>query len=141
MRKQGATGLGVFALPAVLLLAGCAGGNLIEKAGTDPTLITGSVSTSVLSTVDEERASDEATIRNAVSSVNIEELKDASIPWANPGTGSRGAISSITEYREGDKLCRRFVASRESYAGVSLFNGDACLHGSGLWLMRAFRSA
>lgn len=122
------------------MLAGCAGGFDLRKAETDTSLITSAIHGSKAA-ADPETASDETTIRNAVTSINPEELNGAEIPWANPGTGSRGAISGISEYREEGTLCRRFTASRESYAGVGLYNGDVCMEANGFWLMRRFEGA
>ena len=46
------------------------------------------------------RVSDEATIRNAVSSADPEQAKLQPLAWANADTGSRGAISSMLEKKE-----------------------------------------
>jgi surface antigen len=129
------------ALPAfacVTLLSGCAGGIDLGKIEADRSMVTSAVPAG---TADREAASDEATIRNAVSSANLETLMGAPIPWANRDTGSRGAITAVTEYRDENRLCRRFAASRESFEGVRLYNGDACLHGNGFWWMREFKAS
>lgn len=116
----------------------CATGiNAGHFQSVDP-MFTGSVNSGDKQASDREESSDETTIRNAVSSANLEELGDASIAWANLDTGSRGAVTAISEIREGALLCRKFTASRESFEGVSLYRGTACLIEDGNWIMREF---
>lgn len=117
------------------LLPGCAGGFDIDRLAADRSLTTASVPERA-ERPDADRLSDEATIRAAVSSADLEGLGTGSVPWANPETGTRGEIREITEYREAGRLCRSFVTSRQSYDGVSLLSGDACLLEPGLWLLR-----
>lgn len=110
--------------------------------GTDKSFKTGSISPSnPTATSDTEVWSDEMTIRNAVSSANLPELGDEPLAWANADTGSQGAITRIEEIERKGLRCRKFVASRESFEGVALFAGEACLQANGLWLMREFAPA
>jgi surface antigen len=127
---------GAAVLVAAALGSGCASGGLLSKAEADPTVLTNSVG-SVRQAADAETASDQATIRNAVSSANLEEMAGG-LAWANPGTGSRGTISDVREYRESGVLCRRFTGSRESFRGIALVTGDTCLGSDGAWWVRAF---
>lgn len=120
---------------ATAVLSGCA--SAIQKAETDPTILTSSVGTSARP-VDRESASDEVTIRNAVSSAYLEEIAAGRIPWVNLDTGSRGEITRVTEYEERGSRCRRFSATVESFRGVGLYSGDACLAPGGNWFMRSF---
>lgn len=123
-----------------LPLAACGGGGFsLEQAEVDRTILTSSTPATV-SPIDQDRASDQATIRNAVSSADIEELGGQAIPWANAGTGSRGSITELAEFKESGRTCRRFTASRESFDGVALFKGEVCLAGAGAWRMRDFKA-
>ena len=130
-------------LPAALLcacwlLSACgAGGFSLEKAEVDRSLYTSALPASGGS-VDLGRLSDEATIRNAVTSADLETLAGAPLPWANAGTGARGEIRDIAESRDNGALCRRFTVTRESFDGVAMFRGEACMVGSGSWRMRDF---
>lgn len=127
------------AVLALLVLGGCAsGGFSLSKAETDPTILTGAIGDAPGATASAEQISDEATIRNAVSSADIESLKGAPIPWANADTGARGAISSLVEHKSAGMLCRRFVTSRESFDGVALYNGQVCMVAPGAWRMERF---
>lgn len=129
-------------MAGLALLGGCAaGGFSLEKAAVDPSLITGTVPAHAEASVDPERRSDEATIRNAVSSVDLETLGGASVQWANAATGSRGAINNLVEHRQNGSLCRKFTASRESFDGVGLYNGEVCMAGPGAWRLLAFQPA
>ncbi len=127
-------------LAGVLALTGCgAGGFSLEKADVDRSLVTGSV------TADQPSASaaieaDQDTIRNAVSSADVEELAGREIAWANVGTGARGVISRLAETKQGGRLCRSFAGSRENYDGVAMFEGETCMVGQGLWRLEAFKT-
>ncbi|AZO63989.1 MULTISPECIES: RT0821/Lpp0805 family surface protein [unclassified Mesorhizobium] len=124
----------------VLPLAGCgAGGFSLEQAEVDRTILTSSTPASA-SPIDQDRASDQTTIRNAVSSADIQELGGQAVPWANSDTGSRGSITELAESRDNGQLCRRFTASRESFDGVALFKGEVCLAGAGAWRMQDFKA-
>ncbi|RWP74241.1 RT0821/Lpp0805 family surface protein [Mesorhizobium sp.] len=123
-----------------LSLAGCGGGGFsLEQAEVDRTILTSSTPVSA-SPIDQDRASDQTTIRNAVSSADIQELGGQAVPWANSDTGSRGSITELAESRDNGQLCRRFTASRESFDGVALFKGEVCLAGAGAWRMQDFNA-
>lgn len=123
-----------------LPLAACgAGGFSLEQAEVDRTILTSSTPAAA-SPIDQDRASDQATIRNAVSSADIQELGGQAVPWANSETGSRGSITELAESRDNGQLCRRFTASRESFDGVALFKGEVCLAGAGAWRMQDFKA-
>lgn len=125
-------------LAGMLVLCGCgAGGFSLEKADVDRSIVTSSTPATPPAG-DTDLAADQATIRNAVSSADIEALAGKDISWANSETGSRGAIMQLAENNAGGQLCRRFTATRESFDGVALFKGEACMVGYGAWRMQAF---
>lgn len=127
-------------LAAALLLAGCGvGGFSLEKAEVDRSIVTSSVASGPVSD-DTNLASDQQTIRNAVSSIDVEELGGKAVPWANSDTGSRGQISELAEEKAGSVVCRRFAASRESFQGVAMYRGTACQAGSGAWQIQDFKA-
>lgn len=107
----------------------------IEDAVPDRSIVTGSVTAQPPSPTS---ASDELTIRNAVSSALVEEIGDDGLGWSNAGTGSRGAIRDVRETREGGRVCRSFAATRESYEGVHLYTGETCLASGRQWTMHRF---
>lgn len=120
---------------AVPLLGGCAaGGFSLDKAEIDQSIVTGKVEAAPT----ESQKMDEATIRNAVSSADVETLKGASVPWANTETGSRGAINSLVEETDAGARCRKFTTSRESFEGVALYKGQVCMVAPGAWRMQDF---
>lgn len=125
----------------LLTLSGCAAGGFgLDKAEVDPSITTGNVGDT--NPANPEQRSDEATIRNAVSSADLDLLKSGSpLPWANAGTGSRGAIDSLIEEKRDDTLCRRFTTSRESFDGVAVYKGSACMVAPGTWQMQEFGPA
>jgi len=121
-------------------LAGCLGGGLglgADDKGVDPTL-TSSVDDSYAALKNSQSVSDQVTIRNAVSAANLEALGPEPLAWANAETRSRGAITDLVETRSRDVLCRAFRTSRESFDGVAIFAGEACLGRDGAWYMRSF---
>lgn len=104
---------------------------------TDKKLTTSAIQTNYQAEPDSE--SDEATVRNAVSSADISKPGPVAIPWANTSTGSAGVVNAITEENNGSYVCRIFTTTRHSYRGISNFNGKACLVGSGEWQMISFK--
>lgn len=132
----------VLLLLSLTTISACGvGGFSLEKAEVDRTLLTSKVPDDANRSNDANRLSDEATIRNAVSSADVEGLQGQAIPWANSETGSRGSISALVESTGRGVLCRQFAASRESFDGVSLFKGEVCAAGAGAWQMVAFEPA
>lgn len=120
------------------LLAGCgAGGFSLAKAEVDKSLYTNSAPVAA-KPYDADRLSDETTIRNAVTSADLETLSGQPLPWANAGTGARGQVTAIAESRQAGTLCRRFSATRENFDGVLMFRGETCMVGSGAWRMQNF---
>lgn len=114
-------------------LAGCGSkGFSLEDAVPDMSVTTGSVPAGI--TPD----SDEWTIRNVVSSALVSEVGEKGIGWANVVSGSSGTIRNIRESRAGGVLCRDFSATRESYEGVFLYEGQACMASANLWSMNRF---
>lgn len=123
-----------------LPLVACGGGGFsLEQAEVDRTILTSSTSATG-SPIDQNRASDQTTIGNAVSSADIEQLGGQAVPWANADTGSRGSITELAESKDNGQTCRRFTASRESFDGVALFKGEVCLAGAGAWRMQDFKA-
>ncbi|PZV35402.1 RT0821/Lpp0805 family surface protein [Mesorhizobium kowhaii] len=123
-----------------LPLAACgAGGFSLEKAEVDRSILTSSMS-APSAPVSSDRDSDQTTIGNAVSSADIEQLGGQAVPWANAGTGSRGSITELAELKDNGQTCRRFRASRESFDGVAMFEGELCLASAGGWHMQDFKA-
>jgi surface antigen len=119
------------------LLSGCAmTGNSLDKAAADHSIITSAMPETLVAS--QEQISDQATIRNAVSSANLGVLGPKPLAWANQDTGSSGTVSDIAEAKEDGQLCRRFKTSRESFEGIALFAGKACLADDGEWAMSSF---
>ncbi|MDG4876546.1 RT0821/Lpp0805 family surface protein [Mesorhizobium sp. WSM4935] len=126
---------------AALSLAGCgAGGFSLEKIDVDRSIVTSSTPSSSAAPATADKDSDQTTIGNAVSSADIKELGGQPVPWANAGTGSRGAITELVELKDGGLTCRRFSATRESFDGVALYKGELCLAGAGGWRMQEFKA-
>ena len=127
-------------MAVILALPACASGKFsMKQAEVDRSLYTNSVPATT-SPVDALRQSDEATIRNAVSSADIDSLAGAPVPWSNAETGARGSITGLAEYREDGVLCRRFTTTRESFDGVLMLKGQACLDAMGGWRMTGLDS-
>jgi hypothetical protein len=87
-----------------------------------------------------DRLLDEDTIRNAVTSANLDSRGEA-VRWANQSTGSKGAITGIEQRRIAGQVCRSFNATREAYDGVTLYRGDMCLDRRTGWWTRILAPA
>ena len=119
-------------------LAGCGAGSAsLAQGDVDPTIVSAVPSQSAAAP-DVEKLSDAATVRNAVSSADVAQMERDPISWANADTGSRGAINSLVEKKEAGILCRQFTTTRESFDGVAMYQGKACMAGPGTWQILAF---
>lgn len=116
-----------------MALSGCMTFDLFDSR-TDSTVTTSSVAPQKSA----EAVSDEATVRNAVTSADLSRLGAASLPWANASTGSAGVVTSVSENRVNGAVCRSFVTTRHAYDGIANFTGDACLGANGEWKLIRF---
>lgn len=133
---------GSLLLLVLVLSAGCAArGISLDTIAQDRSIITGSTgSNGAAEQPDETSVADESTIRNAVTSADLESLPvGGELAWNNSRTGSRGRVTEIEEYREAGRPCRRFRTTRESFDGVSLYSGEACLLSGSDWTLLYFR--
>nr|WP_235889437.1 RT0821/Lpp0805 family surface protein [Brucella gallinifaecis] len=138
MRRAGFAAV-MFALAAMPALAGCAmGGVSIDKAVPDSSTITGSIKSVEKDEADNGKRSDQSTIKSIVSALNFTQWGKNPVPWANPDTGSQGAITSIAETTSNDTLCRQFETSREAFDGVSIYRGETCMQRGGEWTLTSF---
>lgn len=119
-------------LPLAMGLSGCMSFDFFDSRA-DAT-----VTSSVSPKKSPDAVSDEATVRNAVTSADLNRLGTSSLPWANTSTGSAGVVTSVSENRINGTVCRSFVTTRHAYDGIANFNGDACLDGSGQWQLVRF---
>lgn len=127
-------------LCAATTLAGCgAGTSPLAQTDTDPTIV-GSTTSPLPPSSTNENLSDEITIRNAVSSADLSQPDASRLAWANADTGSRGAISALVEDKRDGVLCRSFTTTRESFEGVALYRGQACMDQPGVWKMLEFKA-
>lgn len=114
-------------------------GGSIESALPDHSTITGSIAPDTTGPQpDSSTASDQSTIRNVISALNFTQWGKQPIPWANPDTGSQGAITAVAETTTNNQLCRKFQTSREAFDGVALYKGEACMQPGGKWVLTSF---
>lgn len=116
------------------MLAGCVSLDIFGGEKVDKSLSTASVPNQQ----NTQTLSDDATIRNAVTSADLAKISDAPLPWANAATGSAGVVTAIREDRNTGFVCREFDTTRHSFEGVASYSGQACLSETGEWLMTRF---
>lgn len=114
---------------ACLPVAGCMGTGLGLADSVDTSLTTQSMPVTPRRSSD----SDEATIRNAVSSADLGRLKGEPLPWANSDTGSAGVVTAITQTQAGEITCRDFTTTSHSFNGIAKYRGTTCLTSAGDW--------
>jgi len=115
-------------------LTGCVSLDLFGGEKVDRSLSTASVPNQPTQPV----LSDDATIRNAVTSADLVKVADSPVPWANAATGSAGVVTAISEDRSTGFVCRNFNTTRHSFEGVASYTGQACLSETGEWLITRF---
>jgi hypothetical protein len=122
---------------SLLSLTGCMSGGMDFLSSTK---VDHSVTTGTIAQVQapKDAVSDEATVRNAVTSADLSKLKGQPLPWANASTGSAGVIDTIVENDTSGQVCRQFRTTRHAYDGIANFNGKACLTG-GEWQVLSFQ--
>jgi hypothetical protein len=125
---------------ALFALGGCVGSSMdaLSAAKVDRSLSTGTVPTAPVTT---DSISDEATVRNAVTSADLAKLNGQPVPWANTSTGSAGVIDTIVENSQAGQVCRQFRTTRHSYEGIANYFGRTCLVGAGEWQLLSFQQA
>lgn len=119
------------------MLAACvSGGSGVAGLGVDQTAITGSVPPPAPAEA-AGRPTDAAVIGAAVASASPADVEKGPVTWSNPASGASGEIDSVSEFKDGAALCRRFTTLKRSYDGVALFRGEACEDAGGMWRMRS----
>jgi hypothetical protein len=120
---------------ALFSLTGCMTMDLFGGSKVDNSLSTGTVAAAAPPT----EVSDEATVRNAVTSADLSKLNGQPLPWANASTGSAGVIDTIVENSETGAVCRQFRTSRHAYDGIATFSGKTCLVNGSNWQLLSFQ--
>ena len=83
---------------------------------------------------------DLAYARAAASAVLSRGEKDTSMPWENPGTGTRGTVTPIAAaYTMDGQTCRDFLASFVSRGSQAWLQGEACRQQQGEWEVRTLK--
>ena len=83
---------------------------------------------------------DLAYARAAASAVLSRNEKDASMPWENPRTGTRGTVTPIaTAYTQDGQTCRDFLASFVNRGSQAWVQGEACRQQQGEWEVRSLK--
>ena len=122
---------GALALLLAVSLAGCGAGFSLDRFGIDRSATTGSIAGP--GAAPDGRLSDEAAIRSTVAAWMPGEVPPDAVPWVNSNTGSTGSIVRVADTARDGALCRAFSASRESFDGVSAYDGRACSEKGGPW--------
>lgn len=125
------------ALLLALPLAGCGAGFSLDGVGADRSITTGSIGQPGKAL--DGRASDEAAIRSAVAAWMPGQVPPDTVPWVNSNTGSVGAIARVADDAGDSGLCRVFSATRESFDGVSAYDGRACSRNGGAWTVLSLK--
>ncbi|AYG58339.1 RT0821/Lpp0805 family surface protein [Rhizobium jaguaris] len=128
------------AIFSLFTLGGCVGGGMdtLSSAKVDRSVSTGTVPTAPVTA---DSVSDETTVRNAVTSADLNKLNGQPVPWANASTGSAGVIDTIVENNASGQVCRQFRTTRHSYDGIANFFGKTCLLTDGEWQLLSFQQA
>ncbi|MDL2401093.1 RT0821/Lpp0805 family surface protein [Rhizobium mayense] len=139
-RKLAKGAMMAIAIFSLFSLGGCVGGGMdtLSSAKVDRSVSTGTVPTAPVTA---DSVSDETTVRNAVTSADLNKLNGQPVPWANASTGSAGVIDTIVENNASGQVCRQFRTTRHSYDGIANFFGKTCLLSDGEWQLLSFQQA
>jgi hypothetical protein len=119
-------------------LTGCTSSGLDMFGGSKPdrSIATSTVPNQTKST---DTISDEVTVKNAVTSVDVARIGSNPIPWANASTGSAGVITTVQELEDNGTHCRQFRTTRHSFMGIAKFMGRTCMEQNGNWQLLSFQ--
>ena len=108
-----------------------------EQAG----LATGSLASDATAAADGlPPASDLAFAKAAASEALTRQGKDVSVPWENPRTGSRGAVTPLAGPRtQNGFVCHDFLASYVHGEKQAWLQGEACRVHRGQWEVRSIK--
>jgi hypothetical protein len=83
---------------------------------------------------------DLAVAKAAVHDLMTRGAETASVPWENPRTGARGAVTPIAAaYTQDGFTCRDFLASYVRDGAESWLQGEACRLHKGKWQVKSIR--
>ena len=131
----------------LLVLLGLAAGGCSYQLGNDRAAQTGSVKLAAAPAAPAAPAegagpgaADLALAKAAVSDLMSREEETASVPWENPRTGARGAVTPIAAaYTQDGFTCRDFLASYVRDGSEAWMQGEACRLHRGKWEVKAIR--
>jgi surface antigen len=90
--------------------------------------------------VTEMPAADLAYAKAAASEALLRDGTDVSVPWENPATGARGAVTPLAAaYTQEGFTCRDFLASHVRDGSEAWLQGEACRLHRGQWEVRQLR--
>ena len=124
------------------VLIGLAASGCSYRLGNDQVAETGSVKRVAAAAAEGAGpgAADLALAKAAVSDLMSRDEETASVPWENPRTGARGAVTPIAAaYSQDGFTCRDFLASYVRDGSESWLQGEACRLHRGKWEVKAIR--
>ena len=107
-------------LCATLIISSCVSSGLGLGSGPDRGVVTGSISAVP------ELLSDDDLIKMTVAETDVTQGFIQHLPWANLETGDGGVVSYVRENGGVRQVCREFIVSKHSYAGVAQYMGEIC---------------
>ncbi len=128
-----------FSVVALLIISVIASG--CAASGPDYSTLASAVVQPAPTGVATEPGSDESSILETVASAESGTLPSVALAWANDQNGNSGLVTIVGEEGQDTRVCRTFVASRQSYDGVSQFTGEACRNRRGAsWFLNSIET-
>jgi len=121
----------------VLLMSACSLTSQNKTLASADTLVTGSVAKSA--EPEGFEGTDAEVIKTVVVDAENIVPKTSELAWSNPDTGNSGTIVAIDKFigSSGQK-CKKFQTTVDSFAGISLYDGETCEVKRGLWVLSWF---
>jgi len=141
LSKYGSQSWRVVCVLALVILQACAIANPKGAQYTPDQTITSALAPAQARQIDEKLGQDGQVIRDHVIQAALSDVSAYNgTVWENEATGSRGTISSIQSTREGERQCRAFTTTRESFDGILVYEGKACDTPNGGWVLSHFEA-
>ena len=125
---------------AFFLASGCSiASNALPELSSPDEIVTSSVVTKARP--DGLAEADAEILKQTVAAAQVDGSV-TQLAWDNPQTGTSGTIMAIDKFMgKHGQACRGFKTSVSSFAGVGLYNGEACQVSSDRWVLSWFKNA
>ena len=119
-------------------LAGCSISRTLSSEPDQPEIVTSSITEPMKAEgID---STDAEMIKAMVAEAEGAEPRSNMLAWSNPDTGNSGTITAIDRFvGSHGQNCKKFQTTVDSFAGISVYNGETCEVQKDAWVLSWFK--